>query len=320
MQNKITKFAFQKSVLDYMAAFDLKGLGVAMITPFKQDKSIDYNALELIIEHLVNGKVDYIVVLGTTGETPSLFPHEKQEIRRFVIDKVAGRVPLVLGLGGNSTMALVEELKNENLEGFSAILSVVPYYNKPSQEGIFCHYKAVAEASPLPVILYNVPGRTGVNMTAATTLKIAHEIENVIGVKEASGNFCQIEEIIKNKPDKFQVVSGDDSITYPLMTLGAVGVISVIGNAFPAEFGKMVRLCLKGNYKDALPIHFEFTELFNLLFVDGNPAGVKCTLNAMGMIENELRLPLVPTRLSTNEEIHKITAKIIDRSNHRSEN
>ncbi len=156
-------------------------------------------------------------------------------------------------------------------------------------------------------------------MTAATTLRIARNVKNVIGIKEASGNFCQIEEIIKNKPESFQVVSGDDSITYPLMTLGAVGVISVIGNAFPAEFGKMVRLCLEGNYKDALPIHFEFTELFNLLFVDGNPAGVKCTLNAMGMIENELRLPLVPTRLSTNEEIHKITAKIIDRSNHRTE-
>lgn len=300
-----------------MAAFDLKGLGVAMITPFKKDKSIDFEALALIIEHLVKGNVDYIVVLGTTGETPSLSSIEKLTIRKFVIDKIAGRIPLVLGFGGNNTMALVEELKNDDLAGFSAILSVVPFYNKPSQEGIFRHYKAVAEASKLPVILYNVPGRTGVNMSAATTLRLAHEVKNVIGVKEASGNFTQIEEIIKNKPNHFQVVSGDDSITYPLMTLGAVGVISVIGNAFPSEFGQMVRLCLNGNFKDALPIHFEFTELFNLMFVDGNPAGVKCTLNAMGMIENELRLPLVPTRLSTNEEIHKITSKIIDRSNHR---
>lgn len=300
-----------------MARFDLKGMGVAMITPFRQDKSIDYDALSILIEYLINGKTDYIVALGTTGETPSLSCQEKCELRKFILEKVNGRVPLVLGLGGNNTMRLVEELKSEDLTGFSAILSVVPFYNKPSQEGIYQHYKAVAEASPLPVILYNVPGRTGVNMTAQTTLRIAREVENVIGVKEASGNFCQIEEIIKNKPEDFQVVSGDDSITYPLMTLGAVGVISVIGNAFPAEFGKMVRLCLDGRFQEALPIHFEFTELFNLLFVDGNPAGVKCTLNAMGMIENVLRLPLVPTRLSTNEEIHKITAKIIDRSNHR---
>ncbi|MDE6339001.1 MAG: 4-hydroxy-tetrahydrodipicolinate synthase [Muribaculaceae bacterium] len=300
-----------------MARFDLKGMGVAMITPFRQDKTIDYDALGNIIEHLIKGKSDYIVVLGTTGETPSLSPEEKYNVRKFVIDKVAGRIPLVLGLGGNNTMGLVEELRCNSFTGFSAILSVVPFYNKPSQEGIYQHYKAIAEASPLPVILYNVPGRTGVNMTAETTLRIAREVDNVIGVKEASGNFTQIEEIIKNKPSDFQVVSGDDSITYPLMTLGAVGVISVIGNAFPEEFGKMVRLCLDGKFQEALPIHFEFTELFNLLFVDGNPAGVKCTLNAMGMIENVLRLPLVPTRLSTNEEIHKITAKIIDRSNHR---
>lgn len=303
-----------------MATFNLKGLGVAMITPFKPDKSIDFQALESLIEHLIKGKVDYIVVLGTTGETPTLSLGEQILIRNFVIEKVDRRVPLVLGLGGNNTTAIVDRLQNENFDGFSAILSVVPFYNKPTQEGIYLHYKEIAQASPLPVILYNVPGRTGVNMSAATTLRIASEIPNVIGVKEASGNFTQIEEIIKNKPENFHVISGDDSITYPLITLGAVGVISVIGNAFPEEFGRMVRLCLAGNYKDALPIHFEFTELFNLLFVDGNPAGVKCTLNALGMIDNELRLPLVPTRLSTNEEIHKITVKIIDRSGNRSEN
>lgn len=302
-----------------MAVFSLEGLGVAMITPFKKDKSVDFEALGRIIDRLLKDKVDYIVVLGTTGETPALFPDEKKQIRDFVLQRVDGRVPLVLGLGGNNTVGVVRELSEIDLTGFSAILSVVPFYNKPSQEGIYQHYRAIAEASPVPVILYNVPGRTGVNMTAATTLRIAKEVPNVIGVKEASGNFSQIEEIIKNKPSRFQVISGDDSITYPLMTLGAVGVISVIGNAFPAEFGKMVRLCLQGKYQEALPIHFEFTELFNLLFVDGNPAGVKCTLNAMGIIENELRLPLVPTRLSTNEEIHKITTKIIDRSSHRAE-
>lgn len=289
-----------------MADFQLKGLGVALVTPFKSDKSVDYDALRAMVEYIITGLADYIVVLGTTGETPTLFADEKDLIKKEIIKVNNGRVPLVLGVGGNNTQAIVNELKSSDFSGFDAILSVVPYYNKPSQEGIYQHYKAVAEASPLPVILYNVPGRTGVNMTAATTLSLARDCSNIIGVKEASGNFAQIEEIIKNKPETFEVISGDDSITYPLMTLGAVGVISVIGNAFPVQFGKMVRLCLEGNFQDALPIHWEFNELFNLLFVDGNPAGVKCTLNALGLIENELRLPLVPTRLSTNKKIHEL--------------
>lgn len=293
-----------------MDTFQLKGMGVALVTPFKSDKTIDFEALSNIIEYVISGKADFIVVLGTTGETPVLFPEEKEEIRRFVVDRVAGRLPLVLGVGGNNTRAVWNELETLNLENYRAILSVVPFYNKPSQEGLFQHYREVAKASPLPVILYNVPGRTGVNMTAATTLRIASEIDNVIGVKEASGNFIQIEEIIKNKPDSFNVISGDDAITYPLMTLGATGVISVIGNAFPLEFRRMVRLCLEGRYHDALPIHFRFTELFNLLFVDGNPAGVKCALNALGLCENELRLPLVPTRMSTNEKIHRLIASL----------
>lgn len=293
-----------------MDTFQLKGMGVALVTPLKSDKTIDFEALSNIIEYVISGKADFIVVLGTTGETPVLFPEEKEEIRRFVVDRVAGRLPLVLGVGGNNTRAVCNELETLNLENYRAILSVVPFYNKPSQEGLFQHYREVAKASPLPVILYNVPGRTGVNMTAATTLRIASEIDNVIGVKEASGNFIQIEEIIKNKPDSFNVISGDDAITYPLMTLGATGVISVIGNAFPLEFRRMVRLCLEGRYHDALPIHFRFTELFNLLFVDGNPAGVKCALNALGLCENELRLPLVPTRMSTNEKIHRLIASL----------
>lgn len=289
-----------------MASFNLKGLGVALLTPFREDTSIDFDALGKIIEHQINGGADFLVVLGTTGETPTLFPEEKQQIKDFIRRKNAGRVPLVLGVGGNHTMGVVNELENGDFNGFDAILSVVPAYNKPSQEGIYRHYEAIAKASPLPVILYNVPGRTGVNMTAETTLRIARDFDNVIGVKEASGNFVQIEEIIKNKPERFNVISGDDGITYPLMTLGATGVISVIGNAFPREFGKMVRLCLEGRFKEALRIHFEFTEMFNLMFVDGNPAGVKCALNALGLIENVLRLPLVPTRLSTNEKIHAI--------------
>lgn len=293
-----------------MPHINLKGMGVALVTPFKKDKSIDFEALDRMIEYIIEGQSDYIVVLGTTGETPTLFAEEKAAIRRAVITKTAGRVPLVLGVGGNSTQAVVNELTTADFEGFSAILSVVPYYNKPSQEGIYRHYEAIAKASPLPVILYNVPGRTGVNMTAQTTLSLARDFENIIGVKEASGNFMQIEEIIKNKPERFDVISGDDSITYPLMTLGAVGVISVIGNAFPMEFGRMVRLCLKGDFQAAMPIHFRFNELFNLLFVDGNPAGVKCTLNALGLIENELRLPLVPTRMSTNEKIHRLIEEL----------
>lgn len=281
-------------------------MGVALVTPFKKDKTVDYAALRRMVEYVIEGQSDYIVVLGTTGETPALFPEEKAKIRKEIIETNKGRIPLVLGVGGNNTQAVVNELGNIDLSGFEAILSVVPFYNKPSQEGMYRHFEAIAKASPLPVILYNVPGRTGVNMSASTTLALARDFKNIIGIKEASGNFAQIEEIIKNKPEEFEVISGDDSITYPLMTLGAVGVISVIGNAFPMEFGRMVRLCLEGKYQEALPIHWRFNELFNLLFVDGNPAGVKCALNALGLIENELRLPLVPTRLSTNEKIHNL--------------
>ncbi|MEE1022486.1 MAG: 4-hydroxy-tetrahydrodipicolinate synthase [Muribaculaceae bacterium] len=294
-----------------MATFNLKGLGVALVTPFKEDKTIDIDALDKLLDSFVDAKVDFIVVLGTTGETPTLYPEEKKLIKDRVRARIAGRIPLVVGVGGNHTMAVVDELMNGDFDGFDAVLSVVPYYNKPSQEGLYQHYKTIAEASPLPVILYNVPGRTGVNLTADTTLRLARDCDNIIGIKEASGNFVQIEEIIKRKPESFQVISGDDGITYPLMTLGAVGVISVIGNAFPKEFGRMVRLCLAHKFDEALKIHFKFTELFNLMFVDGNPAGVKCALKELGMISNELRLPLVPTRLSTNEKIHTVMEAIL---------
>lgn len=281
-------------------------MGVALVTPFKQDKSIDFDALARLLEYQIKSGVDYLVVLGTTAETATLTPDEKHRVRDFVVERVAGRVPLVIGIGGNNTMALVEELRTTDLSPFSAVLSVVPYYNKPSQEGIYQHYREIAKASPIPVILYNVPGRTGVNMTAETTLRLAAEFDNIIGVKEASGNISQMDDIIKNKCDDFMVISGDDGITFPLITLGAVGVISVIGNAFPREFSRMVRLALQGDYARALTIHHRFTELFSLLFVDGNPAGVKCLLHAMGFIENELRLPLVPTRITTYEKIRKV--------------
>lgn len=285
---------------------NLRGMGVALITPFKQDKSIDFPSLARLVEYIIQNKADYLVVLGTTAETPTLSEEEKDEVRRFVAERVRGRIPMVLGVGGNSTKGVVDYLNSHDLHDFTAILSVVPYYNKPSQEGIYQHYKAIAQASTLPIILYNVPGRTGVNMTAQTTLRLAREFENIIGIKEASGNITQMDDIIKNKPEDFMVISGDDGITFPLITLGAVGVISVIGNAFPKEFSKMVRLALEGDFQRALLIHHRFTELFSLLFVDGNPAGVKCLLNAKGMIENELRLPLVPTKITTYEKIREV--------------
>ena len=293
-----------------MADINLKGMGVALITPFKEDESVDYEALGKLVDYQLQNGTDYLVVLGTTAETPTLTEEEKKNIIDLVVTKVNGRIPIVLGVGGNCTRAIVEKLKNDNFDGIDAILSVVPYYNKPSQEGIYQHYKAIAEATTLPIVLYNVPGRTGVNMTAETTLRIAREFKNVIAIKEASGNITQKDDIIKNKPKDFSVISGDDGITFPLITLGAVGVISVIGNAFPREFSRMVRLALAGDYDNARTIHHSFTELFNLLFVDGNPAGAKSMLNAMGFSENKLRLPLVPTRITTFEKIRDVLRQL----------
>lgn len=281
-------------------------MGVAVITPFKEDEGIDFDALVRMVDYLIQNNADYLCVLGTTAETPTLSEDEKKKVKEVVIERANGRVPILLGVGGNNTRAIVESLKNDDYTGVDAILSVVPYYNKPSQEGIYQHYKAVSEATELPIVLYNVPGRTGVNMTAETTLRIARDFKNVIAIKEASGNITQMDDIIKNKPENFDVISGDDAITFPLITLGAIGVISVIGNAFPKEFSRMTRLALKGDYANALTIHHKFTELFDLLFVDGNPAGVKSILSVMGMIENKLRLPLVPTRITTFEAIRKV--------------
>lgn len=293
-----------------MADINLKGMGVALITPFKEDESVDYEALSKLVDYQVQNGTDYLVVLGTTAETPTLTEEEKKHIIDLVVTKVNGRIPIVLGVGGNCTRAVVEKLKNDNFDGIDAILSVVPYYNKPSQEGIYQHYKAISAATKLPIVLYNVPGRSGVNMTAETTLRIAREFKNVVAVKEASGNITQMDDIIKNKPANFNVISGDDGITFPLITLGAIGVISVIGNAFPREFSRMVRLGLAGDYDNARTIHHRFTELFDLLFVDGNPAGVKSMLNTMGFIENKLRLPLVPTRITTFEKIRDVLRRL----------
>ena len=281
-------------------------MGVALITPFKEDESIDFPALKRMVDFILQNKADFLCVLGTTAETPTLTDDEKEKVKQCVIERAKGKVPILLGVGGNNPRAVVDSLKNDDFTGVDAILSVAPYYNRPSQEGLYQHFKAISEATKLPIVLYNVPSRTGVNMTADTTLRIARDFKNVIAIKEASGDITQMDEIIKNKPANFDVISGDDGITFPLITLGAVGVISVIGNAFPREFSRMTRLALQGDYERALTIHHKFTELFKLLFVDGNPAGVKSILSVMGMIENKLRLPLIPTRITTFEAIRKV--------------
>lgn len=293
-----------------MARNKFKGLGIALVTPFTKDGAVDYTALRRLLDYQLSNGADFLCILATTGETPCLSNEEKMKIRNIVVEKVNGRIPILMGCGGNNTAAIVESLKNDDFAGIDGILSVCPYYNKPSQEGLYQHFKAIAAATSLPVILYNVPGRVGVNMTAETTLRLARDCDNIVGIKEASGNFTQIDDIIKNKPADFDVISGDDGITFPLITLGAVGVISVIGNALPKEFSRMVRLALHGDYRNALVIHHKFTELFKLLFVDGNPAGVKAMLNSMGLIENELRLPLVPSRISTMEKISAIVKEL----------
>ena len=281
-------------------------MGVALVTPFNEDGSVDYQALTRLVEYQIQNGVDFLCVLGTTAETPTLTAEEKSKIKKLVIERVNGRVPILLGVGTNSTQAVIDTLQNDDMTGVDAVLVVVPYYNKPSQEGIYQHYKAIANSTRLPIVLYNVPGRTGVNMTAETTLRLARDFDNIVAIKEASGNITQMDDIIKNKPEDFDVISGDDGITFPLITLGAVGVISVIGNAFPREFSRMTRLALAGDYQNALTIHHKFTELFKPLFVDGNPAGVKAMLSMMGMIKNRLRLPLVPTRITTYEQMRHI--------------
>ena len=281
----------------------LRGMGVALVTPFDEEGNVDFEALVKLVDYQLENGTDFLCVLGTTAETPTLSKEEKDQVKRCVIERVNGRVPILLGVGSNNTQAVVETVKNEDMTGVDALLVVVPYYNKPSQEGIYQHYKAVAEATTLPIVLYNVPGRTGVNMTAETTLRLACDFENIVAIKEASGNITQMDEILKNKPEGFDLISGDDGITYPLVSLGAVGVISVLGNAFPAEFGKMTRLAMEGDYAQALTIHHQFTEMYRLLFVDGNPAGVKALLSMMGMMKNKLRLPLVPARDVTCEQL-----------------
>lgn len=281
-----------------------------MVTPFKEDGSVDYKSLVRLVEYQLDNGADFLCILATTGETPVLTADEKQEIKETIVSLVGGRVPILMGCGGNNTAAIVEELQTRDFKGIDGILSVCPYYNKPSQEGLYQHFKTIAAATKLPVVLYNVPGRTGVNMTAATTVRLANDCENIVAIKEASGNLEQVDEIIKNKPNDFDVISGDDALTFPMVSCGAVGVISVIGNALPKEFSKMIRLQMRGEYDPARKIHHRFTDLFSLLFVDGNPAGVKAMLSEMGFIENVLRLPLVPMRIKNMQRMSDILKEL----------
>lgn len=286
-----------------MAQNIFKGLGIALITPFTPDGSVDYPALENLLDYQLNNNIDFYCILATTGETPTLTKEEKQKIKDIVVSKAGSKVPILMGCGGNNTAAVVEELRTADFSGIDGVLSVCPYYNKPSQEGLYQHFKTIAAATGLPVVLYNVPGRTGVNLKAETTVRLAKDCDNIVAIKEASGSLEQVDEIIKNKPDGFDVISGDDALTFPMIACGAAGVISVIGNALPKEFSRMIRLEMNGEIEGARKIHHKFTDMFNLLFVDGNPAGVKAMLHEMGMIENVLRLPLVPTRLTTMQKI-----------------
>ena len=282
------------------------GTGVAIVTPFKNDRTVDFEALRRIVNHCVDGQVDYFVVLGTTGESVTLNAGEKADVARCVVDATAGRVPIMIGVGGNDTAKVIDDIKHTNFDGISGLLSQAPYYNKPVQAGMIEHFKAIAAASPVPVILYNVPGRTSVNMTAETTLALAHKVDNIIGIKEASGALVQIAQIIKERPKNFAVISGDDAITLPLIALGGHGVISVAANAFPGKMSNLVRESLANNYPAAQKIHYALLEMFEALFVEGSPSGIKATLNILGLSQNVLRLPLVPVSQKTHDKLESL--------------
>lgn len=271
----------------------LRGAGVAIVTPFNEDGSVDFKGFEKLLEHNVNGGIDYIVVQGTTGESATLTQDEKEQVLAFAIDVINGRVPVVFGHGGNNTAALVEGLKHFNLEGVTAILSASPYYNKPTQEGIYQHYKALAESTELPIILYNVPGRTSSNMAPETTLRLARDFDNIVAIKEASGDLDQMGQILKNRPEDFIVLSGDDNLVWPQLALGADGVISVVANAFPRAFRTMVADGLNGNIAMSRKLHNQFMDVIPLLFAEGNPAGIKAVLKQMNICDDQVRLPLV---------------------------
>ncbi len=282
-----------------------RGLGVAVVTPFKNDTSIDFAAMGRITEHLISGGVSYIVLLGTTGEATTLNKDEKSALTSFVTETVDKRVPIVLGIGGNNTNEVISAIRHTSFEGIDAILSVVPYYNRPSQKGLYQHFRQISTSSPVPVILYNVPARTGCNLMPETTLELARDCENIIGIKEASGNFEQTMRLIKDKPENFHVFSGNDMDALPFIASGGAGIISVLANAYPAEWSEMVSQALKSNFRVAREIHYKYFELIDLLFADGNPAGIKAIMNGMGLCQNVLRLPLVPVNRSIASRVAK---------------
>ena len=284
-------------------SYPFKGLGVALVTPFKTDGQIDFESLARIVENLIAGGVDHLCVLGTTAETPTLSATERLEVVKFVIKQVKGRIPMMVGCSSNCTAAVLEQIKDYQLDGIDAILSAVPFYNKPSQEGIYRHFAEIAKASAKPIVLYNVPGRTGVNMTAQTTLRIAREFRNVIGIKEASGNMEQVKEIIAGAPEGFRVIIGDDSLAMEAIRNGAAGVISVIGNAVPKRFSQLVHATMQGNYAEAEQIQKQLSPLYGLLFKEGSPCGVKALMSDRGILENVMRLPLVPVSDALHKEI-----------------
>ena len=282
---------------------ELYGMGVALVTPFDATGAVDHEALGRLVDYQVESHTDFLCVLGTTAETPTLDEEEQLAVRRTVAKHNAGRLPILLGCGGNCTHKVVSKLAKDPMDDADALLCVVPYYNKPTQEGMYAHFKAIAEATELPIILYNVPGRTGVNMLPETTLRLAADFKNIVGIKEASGNVEQIEYILRHRPEGFKVFSGDDGITLPLIKSGADGVISVIGNAYAAEFAELVHLAQSGQFAEAEAIDCRLAELYKLIFVDGNPAGIKCVMELRGMLQNILRLPLVPATQATREKI-----------------
>lgn len=283
-----------------------RGTGIAIVTPFNEDGNIDWESYSKLINFWIESKVEYLVVLGTTGESGTIHGPEKQQVFSFVHAENKGRLPLVAGIGGNDTAEVINSFKTLNLEGYSAILSVSPYYNKPNQEGIFQHYKALDAATPLPLMMYNVPGRTGMNVSADTTLRIARECKNIFATKEASGNFDQLNQIIKYKPAEFMVISGDDPITLPMIALGAEGLISVVANAYPKDYAHMVRLCMEGKFAEADDIHFKYIDIITTLFAEGSPAGVKAYLSEMGLCKNIMRLPVWPVSATLHTKIREL--------------
>jgi len=292
-----------------MMANKFKGVGVALVTPFHKYGTIDFSALERIVEHVIAGGVNYLVVLGTTGEAATLSCDERHAVVDFVMETCNSRVPVVVGVGGNNTQEIINKIKGMSFDGIEGILSVCPYYNKPQQKGLYYHFKTIASVCPKPIILYNVPGRTGSNMTAETTLQLAKDFDNIVAIKEASGNMSQIMEILRGKPDGFSVISGDDALTLPMIALGAEGVISVVANAWPAEFSAMVKLCLEGKFEKARQLHYALFPIIEKLFEDGSPAGVKAALQILELAENSVRLPLAKVNKAVYFQLQQLISE-----------